>query len=212
MSSQQDDAPQAFARTAITTCLQQSLDKMHALLETRGDRRVFLALARAYRAPSRTWDAESWHATVASDVGTHMGAARITRWAKPFRIIPSMNSQGIRELADIDAVRGLSDQPGALTQDEVERLSVDLEKLETDNAMMGLASTLLLIYAKAAGADVTTDNKRAILAEARSLYGGCVSPPNYNPLPDGVGQYLTPAQEAALMQYHGDTATLPQPW
>ena len=208
----QDDGPQAYARGAVTTCLQQSLDKMHALLVSHGDRRAFLALARNYRPPSRTWDSESWKATVASDVGTHMGAARIVRWAKPFRIIPSMSEQGVRELADVDAIRGLPDDPGALTRDEIERLSPDLEKLKTDNAMMGLASTLLLIYSKAAGADVTADNKRAILAEARSLYGGCVSPPDYNPIPGGVGQYLTPSQEARLMQYHAAAAALPQAW
>jgi hypothetical protein len=209
---QQDDAPQAYARAAITTCLQQSLDKMHALLETHGDRRAFLALARTYRPPSRTWDSESWHATVASDVGTHMGADRIVRWSRPFRIIPSMNEQSNRELVDVDAVRGLPDEAGPLTQEEVERLSVDLEKLETDNAMMGLASTLLLIYSKGVDADVSSAGKRAVLAEARSLYGGCVSPPDYNPLPGGVGQYLTPAQEAQLMQYHGDAASLPGSW
>ncbi len=208
----QDDGPQAYARATVTTCLQQSLDKMHALLDGHGDRRAFLALARNYRPPSRTWDAEAWHATVASDVGTHMGADRIVRWSKPFRLIPSMNDQSVRELADVDAVRGLPDEAGALTQPEVDRLSQDLEKLKTDNVMMGLASTLLLISSRGAGADVAAEDKRAILAEARSIYSGCVSPPDYNPIPGGAGQYLTPAQEAHLMQYHGDAATLPQSW
>ena len=210
----EDNGPQAYGRTVITTCLQQSLDKMRGVLANHGDRREFLALARSYRPPARTWDSESWHATVASDVGTHMGAERIVRWATPFRIIPSLNYQTNREIADLDELRGLPDEPGALTQDEIERLSLALEKVKTDNVMMGIATSLLLIDSRVAGADVAPDRKRAILSEARSHFGACAATPDYHPFPAaGLGQYLSADEQARLMQYRTSPgATLPGDW
>ena len=207
-----DDGPQAYARAAVATCLQQKLTTMHALVLKHADRQAFLAIARSYQPPSRTWDSEAWRAVVASDVGTHMGSERIVRWSTPFRVIPNMNYSNTRELDDVDAIHGIPDEPGALTQDEVERLSLALSRLRTDNLYLGVASSLLLIDSKAVGADVSEKQKRAILDEARLNYGACVSAPNYNPLPHGVGQYLSSDQEAALMQYHGDPAAGPTAW
>lgn len=207
-----DDGPQAYARAAITTCLQEKLTSLRALVLKRGDRQAFLAIARTYRPPSRTWDAEAWRAVVASDVGTHMGSERIVRWSTPFRLIPNMNYSNGRELDDVDAIRGLPDEPGPLTQDEVERLSLALARLRTDNIYFGIAATLMLIDSKAVGSDVPEANKRAILDEARANWGACVSAPNYRPLPNGVGQFILKDQEAALMQYHGDAASSAESW
>ena len=209
----EDNGPQAYARAAITTCLQNQLDQMRSLIAARGDRRAFLALAHAYRPPSRTWDAEAWRAVVASDVGTHMGAERIVKWSVPFRVIPSMTFTNNRELDDIDSLRGLPDEAGPLSEAEVERLSLAVERAKTDNVYMSVASTLLLITAKAAGADVAEKHKQAILAEARTHYGACVATPNYRPLTGPIGQYLSPEQEAALMQFRATPgATLPANW
>jgi hypothetical protein len=209
----EDDGPQAYARAAIATCMQDDLDKMRALISSRGDRREFLKLAHAYRPPSRTWDAEAWRSVAASDVGTHMGAERIVRWSTPFRVIPSMNASNLRELDDIDSLRGLPDQPGPLSEAEADRLSLAVERTKTDNVFMSLASTIFLISARAVDADVTEKHKQAILAEARQLYGSCVSAPSYQPFNGPIGQYLTPEQEAALMQYRARPgAALPANW
>ncbi|HEY3812764.1 MAG TPA: hypothetical protein VGL66_06025 [Caulobacteraceae bacterium] len=209
----EDDGPQAYARDVVETCLQQSLERMRSVLAAKGGRREFLMLARAYRPPVRTWDNEAWAATVASDVGTHMGAERIVRWSTPFRIIPSLTYMSNRELADMDELRGLPDEAGALTEAQIEHLSLALEKVKTDNVMMGQASTLLLITAKAAGADVPEAKKRKILADARADFGACASPPDYKPLSGGVGQYQTPEQQSHLMQYRAAPgAPMPGAW
>ncbi len=198
----EDDAPQAYVRLAIGRCLDQQVVRMQALVDARGDRTAFLALAHAYSPPQRTWDNLAWQTTVASDVGAHMGAEKMNAWSFPYRAIPYLATVGMSETQDLDGLQGLADTPGKLSESEADQLSLVLRKVQHDNESTELGAYGLLYFVTKVGAGLSAEAERALLARARASYGAqCVVEPG--PATEKFRQFETTADLRRLLGLEG---------
>ena len=170
----QDDGPQAFVRVAISPCLHDKLDAMRAALRQDADTSGFRRLAGVYEAPMRTYDAEAWKPVVASDAGAHMGAQRLLAWSGPYRLMPVLSDDTLRESEFIAELKATADGAGAFSPAEVTRLRTVIEQLDRLNTFMTTASTIVLQRSSALGAQVDPADQTALTQAAIHLYGACV--------------------------------------
>lgn len=199
-----DDAPQAYMRLAIGRCLDQQVVRMQALVNARGDRRQYLALAHAYSPPQRTWDSLAWQTTVASDVGVHMGAEKMNAWSFSYRAIPYLSTVGMSETADLDGLAGVADIPGRLSEAESDQLSLVLRKVQHDNESTELGAYGLLYFVGKVGAGLSAESERMLLARARSSYGAsCVATPG--PVDERFRQFETTPELRRVLRLDGAT-------
>jgi hypothetical protein len=173
-----DDGAQAFARAAVTRCLDDQLGAIIAAVEAGRDRSEVARLTEAYRPPHRSWDRQAWEAAVASDVASHMGAARLNLWGGAFGLTYTLNAETAKETDAIDLLTSGSDAKGALSADQADRVLGAAKSLRRANAQMDAYSLLMLRWLPGLDASPAKANQAAILADARAHYGSCAASPD----------------------------------
>jgi hypothetical protein len=181
----EDDGPQAYGRALISPCLDQQLTRIHD-----GSGKVpseqLRKWAGDYAPPFRTWDSEAWKVVVASDTGSHMGPDRLVAWSAPYRILPMLTDQAQREGQLVIDLRETLPAVGAPSASELQSLRRTAAQLSLLNRRFASSSQLLLTRIAANGAPVPLSMKRALLADARALYGKCVVVPDLNAPPSAM--------------------------
>ena len=171
-----DDLPQAFARGAIGACNADQLDQIERAIAD-GDRARLADLATRYKPPFRSWDDQAWKAALASPAFTGGGSARMIDWSTPYNGIPILTQLTTDEQARLPELRVRMSGAGPLSAEQQDRMFQVLAKLKVDNAHMTGASRATLQFAASAGVTVPPQARARILAEARRIYGACVSDP-----------------------------------
>ena len=179
----EDDGPQAYGRMAIGACLDQQITRIRD-----GAGRMPTDLLRRsiadYAPPFRTWDSEAWKAVLSSDVGSHMGPDRLVAWSSPYRIMPGLTDANQREVdiaADLHEILPPSGEPSGQDLAAVRRLSEELRIL---NSRLVRGSALVLARSRQNDALVPQSVQKALLDEARTIYGACVRTPDLNARPE----------------------------
>jgi hypothetical protein len=184
----EDDGPEAYGRVIIGPCLDAQLARIH---DEAG--RVSAPQLRrwvgAYAPPFRTWDSEAWKMTLGSDVGSHMGPERLVQWSSPYRVLLNLSDANAkeRELA-VDFHEALS-PTGDASPGELQAIRRYAAQLRVLNDSFFRSSQLVLARSRANGAMVPPPIQRALLSEARAMYGNCVRAPDPHAAP--VAQSLT---------------------
>lgn len=176
----EDNLPQAYARIALSPCLFGELDRLDEAFEHHIERSRFAALADAYLPPLRTWDDEAWQAAISTGVLAHNGSKELIRWSLPYRLISPMSRDNIAERNDTIDLRSISHTSGHLTPAETDRVTVALRHLWIDAQAMQGRSKLLISAADEAGVTMSRNQMRAIIAQVRREWGGCVKAPVLN--------------------------------
>ncbi len=172
-----DDGPQAYARVAITGCLNNQLDAIIQAVEAGRDGRDIVRLADAYEPPLRTWDHQSWDATVSADVGSHIGSEQLSRWSRIFDLATMLNAQAAREVSGLDLLTGGPGSKGALSPEQADRMIRAAKLLKRANYEIGGVARLMLKWSKPVDAEPSAQATADILAEGRARYGSCVVVP-----------------------------------
>lgn len=190
-----DDGAQAFGRAAITGCLDKQLGAITAAVEAGRSRSEVARLTDAYQPPSLSWDRETWESAVASDIGSHIGAARLTRWARVFDLMPMLHDLTATQDQDVDLLAAGSEGDAPLSAEQVDRLLRAARSLRRVNETMGSVSMLMLRWTIPVESEPSAARQTAILADARRRYGACVVMPNYRRMPETGDQFLTTADQ-----------------
>ena len=172
------DGPQAYARVALQTCLDRQLDALQTAIVAGHNRAEIVALARDYRPPYRTWDTEAWKATLASDVGSHVGANEMINWSKPYRILPQLEALNAQEHADRIALQPTGRLGEQLSPGEADAMLAAVQRLRADNRDLTQFSRYILFSGEKSGASMTPDQQRQLLGEMRANYKNCVTVPS----------------------------------
>lgn len=191
-----DDLPQAYARVAITPCLNPSLDAIQAMVETSGDRARVAALTVAYKPLFRTWDAQAWQVALASDAASHMSPSRMIKWSIAYRLVPIIDDANLAERSQLSRLRAGGAAPGQLSPLERERILTAVQDLRASNNGMYFAGLILLRVASDAGVRMTDPARRQALEDMRTRYGSCVATPPSETRVDvtGMGQVVRPGR------------------
>ena len=193
-----DDGPQAYARVAITRCLDDKLNAIIRAVEAGSEGKKVVGEADSYEPPLRTWDRQSWEAAVGSDVASHIGADRLNLWSRVFDLTAMLNAQTSRESNGIDLLTGGPGINGRLSQDQADRMIRAAKALRRANFELGGVARLLLIWSKPLEALPSPERRQQILTEARARYGPCVSEPQLDgPRPVSV-EYINGRAMAGL--------------
>ena len=172
-----DDDPQAYARLAISGCIDRSLDAIQAAVDAGQTNAQVNALARGYRLAFRTWDMEAWRAMLASDAASHIPPERMIMWSTPYQVIPTLSEMNAREAATADDLMANRHRAGPLAEGDAERITLAVQRLRGMNHAMTASSQVLLAASRDVGVTVPPDVKRKTLAQVRSGYGPCVVEP-----------------------------------
>ena len=190
----EDDGPQAYSRVLIGPCLDAQIAAIHdGAGRVPGDRLRQWVLA--YSPPIRTWDTEAWKTVLASDVSSHMGAERLVQWSSPYRVLGGMTEANMRERDLATDLQEALPPTGAPSEANLQALRRAAAQLRMINTSFYRASQLLLKRSENLGAGVQASEKRALLKEARAIYGGCAQAPSPNAAP--VAQSLRANLQAA---------------
>ena len=184
----EDDGPEAYGRLAVGACLDQMIARIHdgAGHVPPNQLRQWIA---AYAPPFRTWDSEAWKAVVASDVGSHMGPDRLVQWSASYRITPSLSAANEREAQLAAEVRDAVPPTGEITADDAAMVRRTAGQLRLLNRRLVRGSELMLARSKNSGATVPMPIQRALLSQARAIYGGCAHAPDLNAAPEAQQLY-----------------------
>src|SRR5581483_11616083 len=173
----EDNGPQAYARIVAVACFDAQLDQLAALVGTRAGRAQVRRVAIAYQPPYRTWDSQAWQATLASDVGTHMGAEELVKWSAPYRNLPAMDRRSEAEQRERAQLVSLQTQPGPLSDAETDKMLDLISLLRVDNTWSGVQGKLFLLHLLKLGLTVAPQARAQILGEARARFGSCAHEP-----------------------------------
>ena len=184
----EDDGPQAYGRLIIAQCLDSQITKIHdgAGNVTADQLRRWTS---TYAPPFRIWDSEAWHVILSSDVGSHLGPERLVQWSSPYRLMSALTDAGNRERELSTELQEALPPSADVTPTEVQLVRRDAALLRKLNNQFYRMSQLVLVRSQAVGAPVPEATKIAMLKEARSIYGQCVSPPDLTAKP--VAQSLS---------------------
>ena len=171
------DGPQAYTRVALQTCLDRQLDVLQTAIVAGRNRTEIVALVGDYRPPYRTWDTEAWKATLASDVGSHVGADQMIDWSKPYRILPQLEALNAQEHTDRIALQPTGRLGEQLSPGEADAMLVAVQRLRSDNRDLSQFSRFILLSAEKSGTSMTPDQQRDLLGELRAHYQNCVTLP-----------------------------------
>ncbi|HEY0435827.1 MAG TPA: hypothetical protein VGC92_04255, partial [Phenylobacterium sp.] len=172
-----DNDPQAYARMAISGCLDRSLDAIQAAVDAGQTNEQVSALTRGYRLAFRTWDMEAWRAMLASDAASHIAPERMIQWSTPYQVIPTLSETNVREATAADDLMANRQRPGPLAEGDAERITLAVQRLRGMNHAMTASAQVLLAASRDLGVIVPAAVKRKTLAEARATYGACVTEP-----------------------------------
>ncbi len=192
----EDNGPQAYGRVLIGRCLDDQITRIHdgAGHVPTDQLRQWI---RAYTPPFRTWDSEAWKVVIASDIGSHMGPERLIAWSAPYRILPGLTEQDALEaklVIDLREVLGPTGEPSPSDLQSLRRTAAQLRFL---NHSFNTGSQLLLTRIGATGAQIPQATHRALIADARAMYGPCVVIPDLKAAP-GAARLTANLRSAAL--------------
>lgn len=179
----EDDGPQAYGRVLIGNCLDRQLQRIQdgAGHVPAGELRQWAA---AYEPPFRTWDSEAWKVVVAGDTGSRMGPERLLAWSSPYRSMPMLTEDSRLESQLAVALHQILPPQGEASREELQSLRRTAAQLRRLNSGFTVASKLLLARIARIGAPVPEATRRQLLAEARRLYGPCVTVPDLSLPPE----------------------------
>ena len=177
-----DDGPQAYARELIGKCLEQQITQIR---DKAGSvpTQLLRKWADAYSPPFRVWDSEAWKVVVASDIGSHMGPDRLIAWSAPYRIIPALNEEDQREVRLAIQLRADLPPSGNPSPFELTSFRQDAAQLRLANRRFVNTSQLLLSRMGVLDAQVPDPIQRELTADARAMYGNCVTVPDLKATP-----------------------------
>lgn len=194
------EARNAFVRAAMGRCLDDQLATIITQVENDGDRAEVMRAAGAFGWPSGikpptlwyagsaaplmdfSWKQQAWDATVAADVGTHMGADRLSRWMNAYYALPLLAADDARTTDEIQKLIGGSERPGRLTPAERDRLLDAARALRRVNAHETLIALVFLRDSKPAGIGIPQADRNHLLAVGRRDFGACYAPPDLSEL------------------------------
>ena len=178
----EDDGPQAYARALIGQCLEAEITRIHSGAETASPDQLRRWIA-AYSPPFRVWDSEAWKVVLASDVGSHMGSDRVITWSSPYRILPALTEINAEESRLVIDMRNTLPTTGAPSPSDLRSLRRTSAQLRLINRRLITSSELLLARIGANGAQVPGPMQRELTADARAMYGRCVTVPDLSAHP-----------------------------
>ena len=178
----ENNGPQAYARVLIASCLDRQLVRIRDQAERAPPEQIRKWTAN-YSPPFRTWDSEAWHVVVASETGTEMGAQRLVAWSSPYRMMPSLSAANEREAQLVIDLRNALPPASTPTMADLQSLRRIAAHLRLLNRRFAVTSELLLSRIGALDAQVPVRIQRQLVAEARGIYGQCVSRPDLNAPP-----------------------------
>lgn len=191
-----DDGVQAFARAAITGCLNSQLGAIIAAVEAGRSGSEVARLTDAYQPPAPSWDRESWDSAVASGIGGHIGAQRLTLWARVYDLMPMLHDLTATQDQDLDLLAPGSEANVPLSAEQADRTLRAAKSLRRVNETMGSISMRMLRWEIPVDAAPTAARQASTLADARRRYGACVVKPDYRRMPETGDQFLAPADQA----------------
>lgn len=178
----EDDGPQAYGRMVIGPCLDAELARIHDGAGHVASQQL-RQWAAAYMPPFRSWDSEAWKVVLGSDIGSTMGPQRLIQWSSPYRVVAGMTAENKAERDLATDLRATLPPAGDPSAADLQALRREAAELQTYNDMLFRGSQLLLSRSRALGAPVPEAMQRALLREARAMYGGCVRAPDLTGLP-----------------------------
>lgn len=183
-----DNGPAGYGRLLVARCLDQRITRIHdgAGHVPADQLRRWIA---AYAPPFRSWDSEAWKAVVASDVGSHMGTDRLVQWSAMYRITPSLTESVEREAQLAAELREAVPPTGEISAGEAAMVRRTAGQLRLLNRRLIRGSALLLARSEKNGTAVRLPVQRALLSQARMIYGDCVHAPDLNAVPEGQQLY-----------------------
>ncbi|MGN6848452.1 MAG: hypothetical protein ACTHJK_03080 [Sphingomicrobium sp.] len=191
----EDDGPQAYARALIGRCLDSQIARIHDGGGTVPDRQLRQWIA-TYSPPFRVWDSEAWKIVLASDVGSHMGSDRVIAWSKPYRIVPVLTDEEMEEARLVVDMRNALPPSGAASPPDLQNLRRISDQLSLLNRRFITSSKLLLERIGTNGAQVPEPMQRELTADARAMYGSCVTVPDLRATP-GAERLIANLQSAS---------------
>jgi hypothetical protein len=186
-----DDALQAYARTAVTGCLALQLNGMQRAIDAHASPAAIIALARAYRPPARTWETDAFQGATASGVSNHMAADELAHWSALYSAIPTIRDRTAKEEELIASLRGglASDRP--MSDEQRDRATRTVQALRTANRQMDKLTRYVLYQAPPLGATPAVAARAAILVDAKQVYGSCSVAPDLKAPPGIDSQFQT---------------------
>jgi hypothetical protein len=112
-----------------------------------------------------------------------MGPDRLIAWSSAYRILPTLTDQEQRESQLVVEMRNSLPQSGSPTPSNLESLQQTAAQLQLINRRFVRTSQLLLARIGGNGAQVPLRMQRELTAEARTLYGNCITVPDLNGTP-----------------------------
>lgn len=176
----QVDARQAFMRVAIKACYDRQLDTIQGAIEQGRDRQEIAALILGYRPILPTWDSEAWKAVLASDVGSHVPAAQMLRWAATYSFVPELQRVQTVEHVDWKGLQPFRRSAGKLSLNEEETMLAAIQNLHDDNRIMSGYSRTVLSGLKIHHMTLADEWQSRVLKDLRALYHDCVATPSLN--------------------------------
>lgn len=192
----EDNGPQAYGRALIGRCLDEQITRIHdgAGHVPTDQLRQWI---RAYSPPFRTWDSEAWKVVIASDIGSHMGPDRLIAWSAPYRMLPGLTEQDVLEAKLVIDLREVLSPSGEPSPSDLQSLRRTTAQLRLLNHRFVTGSQLLLARIGANGAQVPQAMQRALISDAREIYGPCVIIPDLHAAP-GATRLTANLRSAAL--------------
>ena len=178
----EDNGPQAYGRILIGNCLDQQITRIRTQAGNVPTDQLRQWIAD-YSPPFRTWDSEAWKAVVASDVGSHMGSDRLVAWSAPYRFMPQLSDRDERQAELVMQMRATLPPSGEPSPADLQSLRQTAGQLQLINGRFVRSAQLLLKRIGVVGATVPLPIQRELTAEARKIYGGCVTVPDQNAVP-----------------------------
>jgi len=172
----EDDGPQAYARVAISRCLDNQIALIHDD-SAAAPADQLRKRAAVYAPPFRTWDNEAWKAVVSSDVANYMGAERLVGWSAAYRVVPGLSDTNLRETELASELRDALPPSGNPSPADRQNLRRVAGQLRMSNDRLTRGSQLFLARTFLLGAKVSVATQQTLLREARSIYGACVIAP-----------------------------------
>lgn len=193
-----DDGPQAYARVLIGRCLDARIGRIYDSAETAsvGQLKQWTA---AYSPPFRVWDSEAWKVVIASDIGSHMGSDRVISWSSPYRIVPMFTEEDAEEARLVVDMRNTLPVSSTPTPSDLQNLRRTSDQLRLLNRRFITGSKLLLARIGANGAQVPIPMQRGLIADARAMYGNCVTVPDLSTTP-GADRLIANLKSASLSE------------
>jgi hypothetical protein len=186
-----DNGPQAYARAAITGCMDEKLNGIIQAVEAGKSGAEVIRLADAYEPPLRTWDRQGLDAAIASDITSHIGSERLGLWTGIYDLTTMLTAQTARESQGLDLMTGGAGLHGQLSPDQGDRIIRAAKSLRRANYEIAGVSLLMLKRLPAVGAALSIETQDSILRDARSRFGTCVIKPDAARQSHSLSEYVT---------------------